>query len=180
MKRIVGYFFQGLLYAVPLGLTIYLFYIAFTFLDGLFPFKIPGLGILIALVLITIIGFVGQWMISQPFISLFTRLIEKMPLVKVIYSSIKDLLSAFVGKEKKFTSPVLVKISSNKDIERIGFITQKSLKDLNIENKIAVYLPSSYGLLGELYIVPAANVTAIDIHPAEVMKFIVSGGISKN
>lgn len=179
MKRLVGYFFQGLLYAVPLGLTIYLFVLAFQFLDGLFPFEFPGLGIVIVVVLITIIGYVGQWVISQPIISLFTRFIEKMPLVKVIYSSIKDLLSAFVGKEKKFTSPVLVKISANQDIERIGFITQNSLNDLDIENKIAVYIPSSYGLLGELYIVPIDNVTPLDIHPAEIMKFIVSGGVSK-
>jgi len=179
MKRIIGYFFQGLLYAVPLGLTIYLFVLVFQFLDGLFPFEFPGLGILIILVLITLIGFIGQWVISQPIISIFTKIIDKMPLVKVIYSSIKDLLSAFVGKEKKFTSPVLVKISANQDIERIGFITQKSLDDLNIENKIAVYIPSSYGLLGELFIVPKKNVTALDMHPADVMKFIVSGGVSK-
>ena len=178
MKRIAGYFLQGLLYTAPIGITLYLFYLTFEFLDNLLPFKVPGIGILIILAGITIIGFLGQLIISQPIRAFFYRLIERMPLVKVVYSSIKDLLSAFVGKERKFTSPVLVKISANQDIERMGFITQKSLEELGIEDKIAVYIPSSYGLLGDLYIVPKEHVTPIDIHPAEAMKFIVSGGVS--
>ena len=179
MKRLVSYFFQGVLYAVPIGLTIYLFVIAFQFLDSLVPLEIPGLGLLILIVFLTIVGFVGQWFISQPFIAFFRGLMEKMPLVKVVYSSIKDLLSAFVGKEKKFTSPVLVKISADTNIERIGFVTQEDLSDLGIENKIAVYIPSSYGLLGDLFIVSSEHVSPIDVHSADVMKFIVSGGVSK-
>lgn len=179
MKRLAGYFLQGLLYTAPIGLTLYLFYLTFQFLDGLLPFEFPGLGILIILVGVTVVGFFGQWFISQPIMALFNGLIEKMPLVKVIYSSIKDLLSAFVGKERKFTTPVLVKISSNEEIERMGFITQESLEVMGLKDKMAVYLPSSYGLLGDLYIVPAKNVTLVDIHPAEAMKFIVSGGVSK-
>jgi uncharacterized membrane protein len=180
MKKIAGYFLQGLLYTAPIGLTLYLFYITFQFLDNLLPFKFPGLGILIILAAITVIGFVGQWLISAPIMSFFRGLIERMPLVKVVYSSIKDLLSAFVGKERKFTSPVLVRISANEDIERMGFITQKSLEELGINDKMAVYIPSSYGLLGDLYIVPSKNVTHVDVHPAEAMKFIVSGGVSKD
>jgi len=179
IKRIVSYFFQGVLYAVPLGLTIYLFVITFQFLDSLFPFKYPGVGLLILVVFLTVVGFLGQWIISQPFISLFQRMMEKMPLVKVVYSSIKDLLSAFVGKEKKFTLPVLIKISSDTNIERLGFITQEDLTDFGIADKIAVYIPSSYGLLGDLFIVPKENITPVDVHPAEVMKIIVSGGLSK-
>ena len=179
MKRLIGYFFQGVLYALPLGMTVYLFVITFKFLDSLFPFDIPGLGLLIILVFLTFIGFVGQWIITQPFISFFQGLMKRMPLVKVVYTSIKDLLSAFVGKEKKFTSPVLVRISSESNIERIGFVTQDDLSDMGISDKIAVYIPSSYGLLGDLFIVPKEYVKPLDVHPAEIMKFIVSGGVSK-
>ncbi len=179
MKKLAGYFLQGILYTAPIGITIYLFYRTFEFLDGLLPFDFPGLGILIILAGISLIGFLGQWIISQPIILLFRQMIEKMPLVKVIYSSIKDLLSAFVGKERKFSSPVLVKISSDSDIERLGFITQTSLSELGIEERVSVYIPSSYGLLGDLFIVPEKNVRHIDINPTEAMKFIVSGGVSK-
>ena len=112
--------------------------------------------------------------------SFFTKLLDKTPLVSLIFKSVKDLLSAFVGTEKKFNRPVLVKINKSADVERLGFITQDNMNDLGIEDKkIAVYLPSSYGILGDLYIVPSKNVTPIDTNSTEVMKFIVSGGVSK-
>ena len=67
------------------------------------------------------------------------------PLVKIIYTSIKDFMSAFVGKEKKFTEPVLVKVNVNSDLEMLGFITQHDLTALGINSaKVAVYIPYSY------------------------------------
>ena len=96
-----------------------------------------------------------------------------------MYSSIKDLFSAFVGKERKFEKPVIVTIDPINNIKRVGFETQAELSYLNVTDEFAsVYFPSSYGILGELYIVPKKFVTPINAHPAEVMKFIVSGGIS--
>ena len=180
MKRIAGYFLQGLLLVVPLAVTIYIIYVTFVFVDGLLPFEIPGIGLLVILASVTFIGLMGKLLIVQSVASLFNRLIKKAPLVKVVYTSVKDFLSAFVGNEKKFTNPVLVKLEKNSVAERIGFITEQNLTDVGIKSdKIAVYLPSSYGILGELYIVPKENVTPINTPPAEVMKFIVSGGVSK-
>jgi uncharacterized membrane protein len=92
---------------------------------------------------------------------------------------VKDLLSAFVGKERKFDKPVLVSLDSEGVLKRLGFITSEDLTDLGIVNKIAVYLPSSYGVLGELYIVPTDKIEIIDANSADVMKFIVSGGVTK-
>ena len=180
MKKLAGYFFQGLLLVVPLAVTIYVIYFTFKFVDGLLPFDIPGIGLIVIIAAITLIGFITKLVITKPIISFFERIIKKSPLIKVVYSSVKDLLSAFVGKEKKFNNPVLVKISDDSDIERLGFITQQDLSNLGIkEKKIAVYLPSSYGILGELYIVPEKNITPVDMHSAEFMKYIVSGGVSK-
>lgn len=180
MKRLAGYFFQGLLIVVPLTVTIYIFYLTFTFLDNLLPFEIPGLGALVILVSITIIGIIGKLFINLPIVKFIDNMMEKAPLVKVLYSSIKDFLLAFVGKEKKFTKPVLVKIDKNSNLERIGFLTEERMEAYGVnDGKVAVYFPSSYGILGELYIVPKENVTPIHEPPAEVMKFIVSGGVSK-
>jgi uncharacterized membrane protein len=106
-------------------------------------------------------------------------MMEKAPLIKVIYSSVKDLLSAFVGKERKFDKPVLVHLDKGGILSRLGFITSENLDDLGIKDRVSVYLPSSYGVLGELYIVPAERVTPLDINSADVMKFIVSGGVTK-
>jgi len=97
----------------------------------------------------------------------------------VIYSSIRDLLSAFVGKEKKFNNPVLVKVNHLSNLEKLGFLTQDDLSHLGVEGKkVAVYFPHSYNFSGELFIVPIEHVRPVDITSVEHMKFIVSGGAS--
>ncbi|PJA07156.1 MAG: hypothetical protein COX70_08090 [Flavobacteriales bacterium CG_4_10_14_0_2_um_filter_32_8] len=176
MKRIIGYFLQGLLYVVPVAATIYVVIKAVVMVDNIVPVKLPGLGILIILIAVTLVGFLGGTLIVKRFFSL-ERLIEKAPLLKIIYTSVKDLLSAFVGKKKRFTEPVLVKMEGG--IERIGFITQRDLTHLGIsENKIGVYIPFSYALTGNLIIVPKENVTPIQGKSTDIMKFIISGGIT--
>ena len=109
----------------------------------------------------------------------FEVLIEKAPLVKIIYTSVKDLLSAFVGQKKKFNKPVIVTLNLQPEIERLGYITRKSLEDLHIkEGKVAVYLPLSYSLSGDLIIVSKEYVRPIEVNSTELMKFIVSGGVT--
>lgn len=186
MKKIINYFFQGILLTAPLGITIYIIYYSFTFIDNLlkgillyyFDIDIPGLGLLIIILMLILIGLVGQSIIGKPFINLFNRLIHKVPLLKVIYSALNDLFSAFVGKEKKFNNPVLVLVDPDANLERLGFLTEKDLKRLKETDKVAVYFPFSYSFAGELYIVPSNQVKSVDINPAEVMKFIISAGVS--
>lgn len=177
MKQILSYFLQGLLYVIPVAATIYVIVQAVFFVDGLIQIEnVPGVGILIILVAVTSIGYVGSTLISKQIFS-FEKLIERVPLVKIIYSSVKDLLSAFVGKKKRFTEAVLVKMEG--DVERIGFVTQKDLTYLGIsENKIGVYIPFSYAVTGNLIIVPKDNITPIKGSPANIMKFIISGGVT--
>lgn len=187
MKRLLAYFFQGLLYIAPLGITIYILYKIFIFLDGLFKpalysilhINIPGLSLIIIFLFVALLGLLGQTIIARPIKKLINHFINKAPLVKVIYSSIRDLLSAFVGKEKKFNQPVLVKVNLISDLEKLGFITQEDVSNLGVEgNKVAVYFPHSYNFSGELFIVPAEHVKKIDAPPSDIMKFIVSGGVT--
>jgi len=191
MKRLIRYFLQGVLYVAPLAVTVYVIAVAILWTDGLLmdrdffhkgwlaKYNFPGVGLVIILVLITLIGYFGQRVISSPFSEAYSRLIKKAPLIKVIYTSVKDLLSAFVGGEKKFDTPVIVKMDEAGILHRMGFITSKSLEEFGIEDKVGVYLPSSYGMLGELYLVPKENIQTLDANSADVMKYIVSGGISK-
>lgn len=187
MKKLIGYFFQGILYLAPAGITIYVVYFVFTQLDGLIQdlfekyisFHIPGLGIVAVVVLITILGFLGQTFVFRPLRKLIEKALESVPLIKVIYSSIKDLLSAFVGKERKFNQPVLVKVNMVSDLEKMGFITQTEMKEMVFKDKVVVYFPHSYNFSGEMFIVPKVHVTPLDIPAAEAMKFIVSGGAAK-
>lgn len=191
MKKLAKYFLQGLLYLVPIAVTLYVLITAFFWLDGLLRdielfqhepysrFSFPGMGLLVIVVIVTLVGFMGQRLVTTPISKAFNTMLKRAPLIKVIYTSVKDLLSAFVGKERKFEKPVLVTLDQNGILQRLGFITASDLAELGIKDKIAVYLPSSYGVLGELYIVPVENIQTIDANSADVMKFIVSGGVTK-
>ncbi|PCJ24495.1 MAG: hypothetical protein COA97_09590 [Flavobacteriales bacterium] len=177
MKKVLSYFLQGLLYIVPIAVTIYIVVEAIVIVDGMVPVNLPGLGLLIILVVVTGVGFLGGTLIVRRMLRL-EKLLNKVPLLKIIYTSVKDLLSAFVGKKKRFTEAVLVKMEG--DVERIGFITQKDLTHLGISaNKIGVYIPFSYAVTGNLLIVPKENVTPIDGSSADIMKFIISGGVTE-
>ncbi|NQY67341.1 MAG: DUF502 domain-containing protein [Flavobacteriales bacterium] len=179
MNRLLKYFLQGLLYIIPVTITLYITVQALKLIDGILPFPIPGLGILVLLILITALGYLGSTILAQPIISYFDGLIKKAPLMKVIYTSIKDLLGAFVGNKKRFDKPVLVKIGKDSGMEKMGFITQKNLSMLGIsEGKSAVYLPHSYNFSGNLFVVANEQITPLDMNAADAMKFIVSGGVT--
>lgn len=187
MKRLLSYFFQGLIYIAPIGVTFFILYTLFIYLDGLFVpftkkwlhFHIPGVGLILVFLLVALLGYMGKTIIAQPVKYFTNKLLAKAPLVKVLYSSIKDLLSAFVGKERKFNTPVLVKINTVSELEKMGFLTQEDVSHIGIEGKkVVVYFPHSYNFSGEMFIVPAKQVTKIDAAAADVMKFIVSGGVT--
>lgn len=177
MKKILSYFLQGLLYTLPIVATVYVVYQAIVFIDGIIPVDIPGLGIAVLVISITLIGFFGGLLISTRILKM-ERLLDRIPLIKIIYSSVKDLLSAFVGKKKRFTEPVLVKMEG--EVERLGFVTERDLSDLGVTgDKIGVYIPFSYAVTGNLIIVPSKNVTPVDGNSADIMKFIISGGVTE-
>ena len=180
MKKIINYFLQGLLYIVPIIVTFYVVYWTFQKIDGILPFQFPGLGLIIIIVLITFIGFVGSAIIASPINAFFQRLLKKAPLLETIYSSVKDLMGTFVGKKKGFSQPVLIKLYENSTIERIGFITNEDLSTLEIkEGKVLVYLPHSYAFSGQLFVVDRNYITPIDSSSSEIMKLIISGGVTE-
>ena len=187
MKKLVNYFLQGLLFISPLALTAYILLLSFEFTDGLLRetlvqllgHDIPGLGLLIIVLLLVLVGYFGQTFIARPIKRLIRKSIENIPVLNEIYSSLNDLFSAFVGEEKKFNRPVLVLINPDAKLEKLGFLTEHDLSILGEQNKVAVYFPHSYNFSGELFIVPSDQVRPIDISPTDVMKFIVSGGVSQ-
>jgi len=191
MKKLVNYFFQGLLLVVPAAVTFYVVYLAIIWMDGLLPiqvpivvpwsedFKLPGLGILVILAVITLLGYLSTRFVRNPLFLVFESLMERTPLLKVIYSSVKDLIEAFVGEKKRFNEPVLVTINNNPVVQRIGFITENDLTRLGLSSeKMAVYLPFSYGFNGQLVVVDSLQVTKLDVSGTEMMKFVISGGVT--
>jgi uncharacterized membrane protein len=179
MKYFLRYFFRGLLFVAPASITIYSLYSIFTWIDTLFPhLPVPGLGLVIVLGGTTILGYLGSAWLTRPILQFFDTILEKLPFVRLIYSSIKDLTSAFVGEKKKFDKPVLVQMSQDSNLKRLGFLTQDDLTELGIgEESVAVYVPHSYNFSGNLYVVEKRFITPLEADGADIMKFIVSGGV---
>jgi uncharacterized membrane protein len=191
LSRLFSYFVRGLLFAAPVGLTILLLYSAFDYVDSIIRIQIPtsdpnqsifipGLGFLIIVFGTIFIGFFFSVVFPQTIVNLIENLIRHLPLVRIIYFSFKDLVSAFVGDKRKFNQPVTVLINKEAGIRKVGFMTQSDLKNLDLENYAAVYCPHSYAFSGEMFLVPKENIKLLEMPSAEAMKLIVSGGVSSN
>lgn len=183
MKDLLSYFLKGLLYLVPVAVTLYVLVYVVHLADSIFAGipvigSVPGLGLIIVLVLVTCAGYFGERFITPQFASWFDRAISKIPLIKLIYTSIRDLMKAFVGEKRKFDKPVLVRLDDKGLNNRLGFITQDDLSTLGLSGMVAVYSPYPYSVMGDLIVVRRDQVTPIDVKPAELMKMLVSGGVS--
>jgi len=187
---LLNYFAKGLLIVVPLGAAFFLIFWAVSRVDSALnlsselwvdkqgkPVYIPGLGILNVVVVILIAGILVTNVVTDPIKSWFNRWINRLPIFKFLYSSIKDLTEAFVGDEKKFNEPVLVEVNEF-GLKKIGFLVQKDLKTLDLPGEVAVYFPYSYSFAGQVVIISADKVKPINKSAAEVMKFVISGGVS--
>ncbi|OSZ82527.1 hypothetical protein CAP35_04455 [Chitinophagaceae bacterium IBVUCB1] len=177
---IIRSFLQGLLILSPIAITAYVIYIVFDSVDRLVPWVPRGLGFFVIVVLVTFIGYMGtRFFLGKMLFDAFDNMLQHIPGIKYIYSSIKEVMGSFVGDKKRFNKPVWVCINQNPEIWRIGFMTQQDLAYLGMANKIAVYLPHSYAVSGYVVIVEVKNVKAVTkMTAAEAMKFAVSGGIT--
>src|SRR5262249_50648287 len=130
--------------------------------------RIPGAGIVLTIVVITTIGFLASNFATRWIFRWIEELLDHTPLVKLIYSSIKDLVGAFVGEKKKFDRPVLVALSKDVDVVSIGFVTRDALKGIGTGARLAVYVPQSYNIGGNVVVVPADRVKPLDADPSAV------------
>lgn len=187
MKRFMKYFFRGLLVFVPLALTIFLFIYVFRGLDklfrGLLPFiSYPGLGLLVGLVLtigfIFIIGLFASNFIGKKIFGLLDKIFANVPIVKMLYNAIKDLVEAFAGEKKKFDKPVLVTVGPSSNAKIVGFMTRESLDIFGLQDHVAVYFPQSYNFAGNVFIFPKESVKPLNIDSSLAMTFLVSGGVA--
>ncbi len=173
-------FLQGLLILSPIALTAYVIYVVFDGVDRLVPWVPRGLGFLIIITVVTFIGYMGtRFFIGRMLVDSFDYILEHIPGIRFIYSSIKDVMDSFVGDKKRFNKPVWVCTNHHPEIWRIGFMTQKDLTYLGMNGKVSVYLPHSYAISGYVIIVDEKSVKPVNtLNAAEAMKFAVSGGIT--
>jgi uncharacterized membrane protein len=164
VSRLLNYFFRGLIVLAPAVVTVYVFWLIFSVVDRWLGLPVPGLGILVTIVLITLFGFLASTVLARWFVGLLDRAFNRLPLVRLVYSSTKDLLDAFVGEKRRFDRPVVVTTSADGIEKAFGFVT--------------VYLPFSYTFTGVIRIYPTANVKPLATDSAELMAFVVSGGVT--
>jgi len=179
MSRLLNYFFRGVIVVAPVAVTIYVCYAIFTSIDNWLGFPIPGVGFLLTIALITLIGFFASNLITKGLLSAVESTLQRLPFVRLLYGSTRDLLNAFVGEKRRFDKPVLVAPIPQSGIRVLGFQTQESLAVIGLSEHVTVYIPQSYGFAGQLIVVPSAQITPLEAESAEVMAFIISGGVTQ-
>jgi uncharacterized membrane protein len=178
VKRLLNYFVQGLLLLAPLAITVFVCWQTFVTIDGWLGLPIRGAGFLVTIALVTVFGFLAGGFLTRRFVGLLEQIMQRLPLVRLLYSSTKDLLNAFVGDKRRFDKPVIVELMPGSNAQAFGFVTQESLDHLGLPGHLAVYFPQSYNFAGSLVVFPAAQVRRLSAESSAVMAFIVSGGVT--
>jgi uncharacterized membrane protein len=186
MKKI---FLRGLIATAPLVITIALFAWLFSVLENVFgkliraiigdQYYFKGLGIIVALILIFFIGIIiNNWVIKKIY-DFGDKIFHRIPFIKTIYSSIKELLMFFHGENRlKQSHVVAVEIAG---LRLVGLVTRDTFQDLPegiaVEGDVAVYLPMSYQIGGYTVMLPRSKLTKIEMSFEESMRFLISAGI---
>ena len=178
MTRLLNYFFRGLIVLAPAVVTVWVFWQVLTAVDEWLGLGVPGSGIAVTIALVTLFGFLTSTVLARWLLALVDDVFNRLPLVRLVYSSTRDLIDAFVGEKRRFDRPVVVQTHADGVEKAFGFITQESLARFGLENEIAVYMPFSYALTGSVRVYPKANVRPIQVDSAQLMAFIVSGGVT--
>jgi len=184
LKSIVRYFLRGLLILVPIVATAYAVYLVFVTvddwinLDVLLDRRIPGVGVALTVVLITVTGLLASSVWTRWFFKLTDRIFRRLPLVKLLYASVNDLVGAFVGEKKRFERPVLVRPFDGAEFAMIGFETRDSLAGIGLADHAAVYIPQAYNFGGNVLLLPRSRIRPLGIDGVTAMTLVLSGGVS--
>ncbi len=189
MKNIRKIFIRGLLTITPLVLTIGIVTWLFSLLEDSFSVPIKavigpehyfkGLGVIVALVLIFVVGLIiNHWIIKKLY-DFGEKILERIPLIKSIYTSIKDLIS-FFHSDNRLNESLVVSFEIA-GMRLLGLVTRDDFSDipegLAQEGDVAVYLPMSYQIGGYTIIVPRSKIKKVDMSVEDSMRYIVTAGI---
>jgi uncharacterized membrane protein len=189
MRSLLKFFVNGILTIVPIGLVIYVVVQSFQFLDSLLGNAlrerigdgayVPGLGILLTVVLITLVGWLTTHWFSAQLIGMVEYILQRIPFVKTLYKIIRETIESLLGEKKSFSKVALVTLPNN-PVKMLGFITTEDVSKLGdqLTDHIAIYVPQTFQVAGVTFLVPKEHVEILDISPEEAMRFILSGGVS--
>lgn len=184
------WFLNGLALLAPLGITLFIIYQLIVLFDGMLRqvvperFFFPGMGLLIVLVVITAVGFLSDTLVFRPVVQWLMGRVEdlfsRIPLLKMVYMVVRDIIAMLNDKGSKLGVPVLVCVDEKASLWRVGFLTQERVLEggSNDADMVAVYVPHSYNFSGNLLIVERRRIRPLrGVDALELYKFIVSGGL---
>lgn len=184
---------KGLAAILPVGVTIYLVYwfgvslerVLHPVITSIIPEKFywPGMGVVAGLVLLFFIGLlVNAWLVRNLF-QFGEDLIERIPLIKSIYSTLRDFVEYFSTSERRKNLKQVVLITIN-EIHLIGFLTAEKVSDIpkfqESDDIVAVYLPMSYQIGGYTLYLPRAQIEPLDMSIEDAMRRVLTAGLSKS
>ncbi len=187
--KIRNNFIAGVVVLIPIGITLYLTLFIIRISSKLIPkeinpnnylpFDIPGLEILIALIIITLIGWISLSFIGKKFFEIFNNILKKIPILRTIYSAIGQMTESFTKTENKQKSVVLLEYP-RKGIWAVGFATKDNkgiIRDKVNQDLVNVFVPTTPNpTSGFLLMVPKNDLIFLDITFEQASKFIVSAG----
>ncbi len=176
MRGVFKNFLKGLVIVVPLVTTIYLVWLPVTFFDRLIRAPYPGIGLALTLIVIWTVGLFASNRLGGKLVLVFESLIAHLPVLKILYSTVKDFVVALAGEKRRFDKPVVVELQPG--IKALGFLTREELDAPELAGLIAVYLPQSYNFAGQTILVPRERVVELDVDPGRIMTLIVSAGVT--
>lgn len=191
MKQLQKIFLQGLVTFLPIALTIYIIYAGIAIVDSflgdalrqVLPIYIPGLGFLLTIMLILLLGLILNNILAGGIFQKLEQRLTRVPFIKAIYSPLRDLMNLFSngGGPGGLQKVVLVDISDT-GIRALGLVTRENFKDVpaieqNAEDRIAVYIPMSYGLGGFTLMVPRSRITPLDMPIEKAMSLAITGWV---
>ena len=192
MTRLANYFVKGLLVCVPLVVTvtiaIWVFRLLYSFASPFVPVEQPPFWmkaaltagvLLLMLAVIVLAGFAASNYFGQKLFGWIENKLERLPIFKMIYTSVKDITQAFAGEKKKFDRPVLIRFGVGGPMA-VGFVTAESMDFAGVADRVAVYMPQSYNFAGQMLIVPRDWILPLNLDSKEAMTLAVSGGIVKS
>ncbi len=188
-SKIRNNFIAGVVVLIPIGITLYLtlFFIRFSGQiipkeinpNNYLPFNIPGVEILVAIIFITIIGWLSLSFLGKKFFEIFNNILRKIPILRTIYSAIGQMTESFTKTDNNQKSVVLLEYP-RKGIWAVGFATKENkglIRDKINEDVINVFVPTTPNpTSGFLLMVPKKDLIYLDISFEQASKFIVSAG----
>jgi uncharacterized membrane protein len=188
--RLRVYLLTGLLVLAPSAVTLWVFFRLLNWVDNLLGrylrfaaldyHRIPGLGLLATLLLLTIVGWVASWIGARPLVRMWDMLLTRIPGIGIVYGSTKSLGEAFLTKEQAFRQVVLIPWP-HPGMWRVGFITGRPGADVSAKlgtDLEVVFVPHTPNpASGFVHYVPRKDIVYLDWPIEDGLKVIVSGGV---